>query len=134
MSISIPNVSRMWEYLTKVLGKDLSFNNISNKINPATSVYIHQNIKYNSSFRCPDLPQADISQYFDECVEFIDRALSFSCGLVFVNCLLGFSRSTAIVSAYLMKKKGVQVSFILMDLYKCTISLNSFLYIIPIYI
>ena len=57
-------------------------------------------------FRCPDLPHADISQFFDECVEFIDRALSFSCGLVFVNCLLGFSRSTAIVSAYLMKKKG----------------------------
>ena len=94
-------------------------------------------IKYNSTFRCPDLPQADISQYFDECVEFIDRALSFSCGLVFVNCLLGFSRSTAIVSAYLMKKKGVQECYIFMYLYKCTIflfNLNLFLYIIAIYI
>ena len=63
-------------------------------------------INFMYHFRCPDLPHADISQFFDECVEFIDRALSFSCGLVFVNCLLGFSRSTAIVSAYLMKKKG----------------------------
>jgi len=61
-------------------------------------------------FRCPDLPHADIAQFFDECVEFIDRALSFSCGLVFVNCLLGFSRSTAIVSAYLMKKKGLSAA------------------------
>lgn len=61
-------------------------------------------------FRCPDLPHADIAQFFDECAEFIDRALSFSCGLVFVNCLLGFSRSTAIVSAYLMKKKGLSAT------------------------
>ena len=68
-------------------------------------------IHFNYQFRCPDLPHADISQFFDECVEFIDRALSFSCGLVFVNCLLGFSRSTAIVSAYLMKKKGKIISF-----------------------
>lgn len=58
-------------------------------------------------FRCPDLPHADIAQFFDESTEFIERALSFSSGLVFVNCLLGYSRSTAIVAAYLMKKKGL---------------------------
>ena len=39
-----------------------------------------------------DLPQADISQFFDECVDFIDLALSFSMGKVFVSCLLGYSR------------------------------------------
>lgn len=61
-------------------------------------------------FSCPDLPQADIAQFFEESTEFIDRALSFSMGLVFVNCLLGFSRSTAIVAAYLMKKKGLSAT------------------------
>ena len=61
-------------------------------------------------FRCPDLPHSDISQFFDESVEFLDRALSFQTSLVFVNCLLGFSRSTAIVAAYLMKKKGMSAS------------------------
>jgi protein-tyrosine phosphatase len=51
-------------------------------------------------------------------VEFIDRALSFSYGLVFVNCLLGYSRSTAIVAAYLMKKKNMSASEALLYLRK----------------
>ena len=73
-------------------------------INPKK--YAKEGICY-KGFRCHDLPDADISQFFDECVEFIDRALSFSFGKVFVNCFLGFSRSTAIVAAYLMKKKNM---------------------------
>lgn len=66
--------------------------------------YASEGISY-KGFRCPDLPQADIAQYFDECVAFIDRALSFSHGLVFVGCLLGNSRAAVVVAAYLMVKQ-----------------------------
>ena len=45
-----------------------------------------------------DLPQADISQFFDECVDFIDLALSFSMGKVFVSCLLGYSRQVLVLT------------------------------------
>ena len=33
-------------------------------------------------FRLPDLPQSDIYQHFRESAEFLDRALSFTHGLV----------------------------------------------------
>jgi len=80
-------------------------NTAENDVNVNPKRYTKEGISY-KGFRCPDLPQADIAQFFDESVEFIDRALSFSCGKVFVNCLLGYSRSTAIVTAYLMQKKN----------------------------
>ena len=62
-------------------------NTAENDVNMNPKKYGKEGICY-KGFRCPDLPQADISQFFDECVEFIDRALSFSCGKVFVSCLL----------------------------------------------
>ena len=62
-------------------------NTAENDVNINPKRYTKEGISY-KGFRCPDLPQADISQYFDEAVEFIDRALSFSCGKVFVSCLL----------------------------------------------
>ena len=62
-------------------------NTAENDVNINPRKYTKEGICY-KGFRCPDLPQADIAQFFDESVEFIDRALSFSCGKVFVNCLL----------------------------------------------
>ena len=62
-------------------------NTAENDVNVNPKRYTKEGISY-KGFRCPDLPQADIAQFFDESVEFIDRALSFSCGKVFVNCLL----------------------------------------------
>lgn len=97
-----------FKYLQKI-GVTHVLNTAENDVNINPQRFKDMGIQY-KGFRCPDLPQADISQFFDECVEYIDRALSFSCGLVFVNCLLGHSRSTAIVSAYLMKKKGLSAS------------------------
>jgi len=57
-------------------------------------------------FVCKDMPNADISSFFEECANFIERALSMRCGLVFVSCLMGYSRSSAIVAAYLMLKQN----------------------------
>lgn len=96
------------KYLVKI-GVTHVLNMGENDVNVNPRKFAEQGISY-KGFRCPDLPQTDIAQYFDEAVEFIDRALSFSCGLVFVSCLLGFSRSTAVVAAYLMKKKGLSAA------------------------
>ena len=30
--------------------------------------------------RCPDLPQADINRHFDDCSEFIERAIGYGDG------------------------------------------------------
>merc|ERR1719510_1112826 len=91
------------KYLQQI-GVTHVLNTAESDVNVNPRKYTKEGIGYHG-FRCPDLPHCDISQYFDECVEFIDLALSFSVGKVFVNCLLGYSRSTVIVMAYLMKKK-----------------------------
>ena len=96
------------KYLQQI-GVTHVLNTAENDVNINPRRFAKEGIGYHG-FRCPDLPHSDIAQFFDESVEFIDRALSFSCGLVFVNCLLGYSRSTAIVMAYLMKKKGLSAS------------------------
>ena len=62
-------------------------NTAENDVNMNPKRYAKEGICY-KGFRCPDLPQSDISQHFDECVEFIHTALSFSVGKVFIGCLL----------------------------------------------
>jgi hypothetical protein len=46
---------------------------------------------------------ADIQEYFEECVKFIDDAVS-SGGKVFVHCMCGVSRSSTLIAAYLIHK------------------------------
>ena len=54
-----------------------------------------------------DVPHAPINEYFDEAVEFIDNAFGADeKNRVFVHCQAGISRSTTIILAYLMKKRG----------------------------
>ena len=49
-----------------------------------------------------DTEWENIYPYLDECVDFIDDALSNG-GKVFVHCVCGVSRSATIIAAYLMK-------------------------------
>jgi protein-tyrosine phosphatase len=69
------------------------------------SKFAKQGICY-KGFCCKDLPGAPISQYFDECSDFIERALSMRCGMVFIACYMGNSTSAAVATAYLMQKKN----------------------------
>lgn len=57
----------------------------------------------------PDKQDADIKQYFDDCINFIDEAKRTGGG-VLVHCVVGKSRSVTIVVAYLMKKQGMSKS------------------------
>lgn len=49
-----------------------------------------------------DTPEANLQQYFAQTSQFIDFGLSKNKG-VYVHCLMGVSRSSSIIIAYLMK-------------------------------
>jgi hypothetical protein len=53
-----------------------------------------------------DSPYFDLSDYFEEAIDFIDEKISQG-EKVLVHCMCGVSRSTAIVIAYLIKKKDI---------------------------
>lgn len=67
--------------------------------------YRYTNIQY-LGFSLMDLPVTNISAHFDEVAEFIDCAVT-SGGKVLVHCLMGMSRSSTCVLAYLMLKQGM---------------------------
>jgi len=52
-----------------------------------------------------DVARQDLSQYFLECVQFMDEAIKNG-GKVLVHCSQGISRSATIVIAYLIKIEG----------------------------
>ena len=53
-----------------------------------------------------DMPGENIAQHLTDCAEFIERALSMRCGMVFIASYLGNSRAATIAAAYLMLKKN----------------------------
>ncbi|KAG9135560.1 hypothetical protein Leryth_002303 [Lithospermum erythrorhizon] len=55
-----------------------------------------------------DREDVKISEYFDECFDFIEEAKRV--GGVLVHCFVGKSRSVTIVIAYLMRKRGMTFS------------------------
>lgn len=57
-------------------------------------------------FEVLDIPETDITQYFDECIDFIQEGIQR--GNCLVHCNAGVSRSTAICCAYLMKQKKMK--------------------------
>lgn len=62
-------------------------------------------IKY-KGLKLLDVAQTNIAMYFSEVAEFIDEALQ-SGGKVLVNCLMGMSRSSTCVLAYLMLRQNM---------------------------
>ncbi|KAJ8012952.1 hypothetical protein DPEC_G00048230 [Dallia pectoralis] len=52
-----------------------------------------------------DLPDTDITSYFQECCKFIDQANAEK-GVVLVHCNSGMSRSASVVIGYLMSREG----------------------------
>lgn len=62
-------------------------------------------IKY-KGLKLLDVPQANIAIYFNEVGEFIEEALQNG-GKVLVNCVMGMSRSSACVLAYLMLRQNM---------------------------
>ncbi|XP_059078384.1 dual specificity protein phosphatase 3-like isoform X4 [Tigriopus californicus] len=62
-------------------------------------------IKY-KGLKLLDVAQTNISMYFNEVADFIDDAVR-SGGQVLVNCLMGMSRSSTCVIAYLMLKQNM---------------------------
>ena len=56
--------------------------------------------------RLLDMPQANISAFFVEAADFIDGALKGG-GRVLVNCLMGMSRSSTCVLAFLMLRRDL---------------------------
>ena len=51
----------------------------------------------------------NISQYFDKCNNFIDKALENN-GKVYIHCMYGISRSATIMCAYLLHSKNMSVT------------------------
>lgn len=61
---------------------------------------------FTNQLLCQDMPGANIAQHLAECAEFMERALSMRCGMVFIASYMGNSRAATIAAAYLMLKKN----------------------------
>jgi protein-tyrosine phosphatase len=59
------------------------------------------------SLPLPDVPEANISQHFEQATSFIDEIAKDE--PVLVHCVVGASRSVSVVLAYLMKKNNWDV-------------------------
>jgi len=68
--------------------------------------YKNTPIKY-LGFSIMDLPVSNISQHFYEVADFMEKAIKVEGGKVLVHCLMGMSRSSTCVLAYLMIKEGM---------------------------
>ncbi|KAF4524090.1 hypothetical protein B566_EDAN007673 [Ephemera danica] len=70
------------------------------QVNTGATYYEGCPIKY-LGLKLADLPVANIKKYFDCASEFIEQAIS-SNGRILVHCVMGMSRSSTCVVAYLM--------------------------------
>jgi protein-tyrosine phosphatase len=91
--------------------EELKNRNINNVITVIYGAYelIPNNIEY-KIIHAHDITSFNIMEYFDQTSDFIDNKLS--CGEnVLVHCMCGISRSSTIVIAYLIKKKGYSLEY-----------------------
>ncbi|XP_072313036.1 dual specificity protein phosphatase 3 [Eucyclogobius newberryi] len=70
-------------------------------VNTSVDFYAGTGITYHG-ISANDTEQFNLSAYFEEGAEFIDKALAHNKGKVYVHCREGYSRSPTMVVAYLM--------------------------------
>jgi protein-tyrosine phosphatase len=73
--------------------------------------YVSSDIEFHEVIWAEDMPNFDLSRYFDKCLNFIEKCRKKT--NVLVHCFAGVSRSASIIIAYLMKINGwtVEKSF-----------------------
>ncbi|XP_006020990.2 dual specificity protein phosphatase 3 isoform X1 [Alligator sinensis] len=77
-------------------------------VNTNAEFYEGTGITYHG-IKANDTQEFNLSRYFEEAADFIEKALSHKDGRVFVHCREGYSRSPTLVIAYLMLRQNMDV-------------------------